>query len=452
MSLEYDMDGILLVNESGGDHSNIDLDTSPPKPDKKMLYGWIGEIGKAAAETTEANPYAVFMDMLVMLSAEMGRGIYLPIGNTYHHPNLFALHVGRSGRGRKGEALSLPMRIRSKAVELDPSLFGQIHTGGLSTREGLTLKIHDGYTKGKTETPPIDDKRLFIVESEFSNVLHQARREGNTLSGALRDIWDGQTIQPATKSDPIGATDPHISLLGCITPAELTDLMRSRELLNGFANRFLIFFSERTKIVSMPVPTDKDLMLSFADQVVGIVEFAKGDYPANKNSRAASLIPSAAKLYGDMYQELGKPVDGDIIDGILERRPANLLRMALCFAISDRSLLIETRHIEAAYAWIKYSTDSVRYIFQSAEQELISSQSQETAEKIFSYLREKKTASKTEISNELFKRHKSSSEIDDGLMLLLSESPPRIEMQEVKGAGRAAKIYSIAANYANLAN
>ena len=61
--------------------------------------------------------------------------------------------------------------------------------------------IHDGYKDGKEEVPAILDKRLLVVESEFVNVLHQSKRDGNTLSAALRDCWDGVSLKPATKTN-----------------------------------------------------------------------------------------------------------------------------------------------------------------------------------------------------------------------------------------------------------
>jgi hypothetical protein len=39
-----------------------------------------------------------------------------PIGNTRHHARLFCLHIGRSGRGRKGDAVSLVLRIDQAAA------------------------------------------------------------------------------------------------------------------------------------------------------------------------------------------------------------------------------------------------------------------------------------------------------------------------------------------------
>ena len=69
------------------------------------------------------------------------------------------------------------------------------------------------------------------------------------LSAALRDAWDGVSIKPATKSAKIGATDPHIAIVGAVTPSELRTSMAARELTNGFANRFQMIWAERTRML-----------------------------------------------------------------------------------------------------------------------------------------------------------------------------------------------------------
>ncbi len=81
-----------------------------PQPDPACLYGLIGDVARAGSEGTETNAYAIAANFMVYLSCAVGRGVYLPIGNTRHHARLFCLHIGRSGRGRKGDAVSLLLR------------------------------------------------------------------------------------------------------------------------------------------------------------------------------------------------------------------------------------------------------------------------------------------------------------------------------------------------------
>jgi putative DNA primase/helicase len=141
------------------------------------------------------------------------------------------------------------MRIDQALREMDKAFAPQVHRGGLSSREGLVALMHDGYGQGRQDVPAIEDKRLCVAESEFANVLYQGRRDGNTLSAALRDCWDDVDLKAATKSNRLYASDPHVCLSGAISPGDLTGLMSARELTNGFANRFLMIWAERTRML-----------------------------------------------------------------------------------------------------------------------------------------------------------------------------------------------------------
>lgn len=439
-----------MINANGSDQ-DTDLHRNAPRPTEAMLYGLAGDVGRAAAATTEANRYAVTMNFLTLLSAAVGRDVYLPVGDTRHHARLFSMHVGRTSRGRKGDAHSLPQRIRRKIEERcipgNEPICGQIHTGGLSTREGLALLIHDGFEQGKDEVPAIADKRLYVVESEFGNVLHQAKRDGNTLSAALRDAWDGTSIYPATKTNKVGTTDPHIAVSGSITPAELLGLMQSRELSNGFANRFLIFWAERERIEPFPQPTPQDVVDSIARRAEDVIQFAKGKYPATKDSRVMTLSEPAKSEYGRLYRkELTSVQDGDRVMAVLERRAPMVLRLAMLFALTDKVLEIEVKHLNAAMAWSRYHRDSVRFIFNDAAGEEAAKESNNAARKIVAYLREHDgSVSRLDLFRKCFAGHISASRLDAALDSLLLDSPPRIELVEGDLAenGKRPKFYKL---------
>ncbi len=441
-----------------------DLHRNAPKPDDAMLYGLIGDVGKAAAATTEANRYAVAAGFMTFLSAAVGRDVYVPVGNTKHHARLFTLQVGRTGRGRKGDAMSLVQRIReeierrlNKAGNLVAPFCGGHHFGGLSTREGLALLIHDGFMQGKDEIPAIADKRLWVVESEFANVLHQAKRDGNTLSAALRDVWDGVSIRPATKIARLWASDPHIALSAAITPSELIELMKSRELSNGFANRFLVFWSERERIEPFPKPTPSALVESLALRTIEVIRFALGGYPDTTNSRAMELSADARTEYARLYRgELSAVADGEKVTALLERRAPMLLRMAMLFALTDKSLVIEVHHIHAALAWTRFHRDSVKFIFNDAAGEDAARESTDAARKILEYLRQHGQTSRSDLSQKCFAGHLAAKRLDEALDSLLMDSPPAIEMVESELAGnrKRKKSYQLSAGakLAKLAN
>lgn len=107
---------IRPVSLDSANDDDPDLHRNAPRPDRACLYGLLERFAEAGSATTEANPYAVAFNALVYLSAGVGRGPFLAVGNTWHHGNLFGLHVGRSGRGRKGDAASLVHRVDRTAV------------------------------------------------------------------------------------------------------------------------------------------------------------------------------------------------------------------------------------------------------------------------------------------------------------------------------------------------
>ncbi len=442
------------ILQDAGDDDSPDNHRNAPRPDPACLYGLVGDVARAGGDTTEANPYAVAANFIAFMGCAVGRGPYMPVGNTWHHARMFMLHIGRSGRGRKGDAVSLISRIEHALRALSPAGTPQVHRGGLSSREGLVYLIHDGYTEGKTEVEPILDKRLLVIESEFANVLHQGKREGNTLSAALRDCWDGVSMKPATKTSRLWATDPHIAMVGAVTPGELLGLMASRELTNGFANRFLMFWAERTKMLAFPRATRQEDVDALAVRVLEVLEFCRAHLWEQKNHMRVELSLDARKRYEVLYHsELNDNSAGERITGLIERRAPMLLRLAMLFALCDLTATVEPHHVNAALAWVRYGVDSVKFIFGSAADEVEVAETNDTAQKIVAFLASQKRVTRKQITVDCFKGHTNKTRIDAALDELLSCNPARITVHEDRsGAGRPTKFYELAANKANKAN
>lgn len=421
-----------------------------PQPDLECLYGLIGEVAHAGSDGTETNAFAVAANFMAYLSCAIGRGVYLPIGNTRHHTRLFCLHIGRSGRGRKGDAVSLVLRIDAALRAIDDAFAPQIHRGGLSTREGLAALIHDGYRQGRQDIPAIEDKRLWVVESEFANVLHQGRRDGNTLSAALRDCWDGIDLKPATKSNRVYASDPHVCLSGAISPIELTGLMSAREMSNGFANRFLMIWAERSRMLPFPKETPQGVVEDLARRTLDVLTFVRADRHDECAHRPMELSPQAHWRYAQLYRgELHDGVDDGVIGALLERSAPMLLRLAMLMALTDLQTRIEAQHIDAAMAWIRHATASVRFVFVSAAEDARLSQVVDLSNRVLSFLHERGQATRSQISTECFRGKVPKSLIDDSLQCLLTSTPPKITVRQADrsdGApGAPLRLYRLAA-------
>lgn len=426
----------------------VDPHRNVPRPDPGCLYGLVGDIAYAGSQNTEANAYAVAASALAYLSAAVGRIAYMPIGDDFNHARLFFIHVGRSSRGRKGTSKKLIKMIDKTLRARDPALAPQIHSGGLSSREGLVMLIHDGCKDGKLEFPPIDDKRLLVMESEFVNVLQQSKRDGNTLSAALRDAWDGVSIKPAVKNNPVTTTDPHITIMGDVTPSELRDSMHKRELTNGFANRFIFFWAEGGKSVALPPPTPTHVIEGLTDRIEQVLRFVSADQHGVNDVICMVLDPDARILYEQYYfGELRDRSAGERVTGLLDRRAPMLLRLSMLFALTDQTKIIEAQHINAAMAWIRYWVDSVKFIFQSAVDEAGAAVISDVAKRIALYLDHHGQATRTELTKGCFGGHVKKTALDTALDELLTANPPVIEVDTVPRtngqAGSSTKIYKL---------
>jgi hypothetical protein len=424
------------------DESDIDPNLPPPEPDlDAMLYGLVGDIARAGTAGSEANPVAVALNFITYLSAMVGRDVYLPIGDTFHHCRIFGCHVGRTSEGRKGDAMGIIRRIHRELGKVHSAdLLGQIHGGGLSTPEGLIRLIHDGIGKGKNREEAISDKRLLIEEPEFGS------------TAALRIVWDGGTLAPAIKNGKVSATDPHVAIAAAITPRDLRDLLGEREIANGFVNRFFIIWAERRRLIALPKPLSAELLADLADRVAEVIGFAKGAYPdpeTGKNSRAMTLSADAEAFYADMYHNrLNEKEVCPVWNDLLQRRAPMLLRLAMLFAMTDLSLIIEKKHLDAALAWVRYWEHSVRFVFAEHEHLRQATLTDIRAEKLVRHLQDRagQAISRTDISDKLFAKKLKAVELDGLIHQLLSENPSRIQQIElprqdgIKG-GRSRKLY-----------
>jgi len=418
----------------------------PPIPDPACLYGLVGEVAMEGSDGAETNPYAIAGNFMTYFSCAVGRAPFLPVGNTCHHPRLFFLHVGRSGRGRKGDAIALVMRIDEAVRSFEVALAPQIHRGGLSSREGLAALIHDGYRQGQQQIPAVADKRLWVVESEFANVLQQSRRGGNTLSAGLRDCWDGVDLKPATKSNCVHATAPHVCLSGAISPIELLGLVQHRDLLNGFINRFLMIWGERPQIQPFPRRAPQARVDELARRLIEVLVFVRGEANAHSETRPMTFRVPASRRYTQIYRnELNQDTGNGVVDSLLERRAPILLRIAMLLALTDHQWVIDEKHIDAAMAWIKYASDSTMFVFSHSTVPSATAQIAWAAERIADFLSERGSASRRDLIVDCFSRHQPAAVIDAALAHLADVAPGRIRV-EVRprsrgGPGRPATVY-----------
>jgi hypothetical protein len=240
---------------------------------------------------------------------------------------------------------------------------------GASSGEGLIEAVRDasvtrtavreaGQTVRYEEVendPGVSDKRLLLVETEFSGVLKQDRRSGNTLHEKLREAWDCPQLLQTMNAKPRRSTKPHISALGHITLDLLKQTLRVSDVSSGFGNRFLWFCVRRSKRLSrggdMPPGTLEPLAQLLGDRVA--LARAVG---------AVGVSEDAWRAWDAVYDALsaGRPGLGG---QMLSRSEAHARRLAMIYALLDGQAEVGLPHMLAALALISYCERSVRYMF-----------------------------------------------------------------------------------------
>jgi hypothetical protein len=264
--------------------------------------------------------------------------------------------VGATAAGRKGAATATARRLLAEAV---PDFITANTGSGLSSGEGLIEAVKDDAPDDQ-DGPEVGDKRLWLVESEYGVTMTRARREGSSLSGVLRQAWNGEDLGVLNRLR-LHATKPHIALIGHISPRELRAKMQDSELAGGTYNRFLPLFVHRNLTLPESNGAPADLVTQLADQWRTVLARAA---PVGE----VHLTDDARQLWREVvYPALAGSEDGDgPLAEFTARAAPYAKRLAMVYALLDGTDRIDTGHLTAAWALVRYARASAAHILGAA--------------------------------------------------------------------------------------
>jgi len=316
-----------------------------PQLDEAALYGLTGEVVKALLPYTEADPVALAIDFLcgfgVMAATENGPWPYVTADGVVHTARLNALIVGDTARARKSTAF---YQIKKLFGSADPDFIASRVLSGFGSGEALIDDV--------AESP---DKRLWICEHEFSRVLVAAGREGSILSHIFRQAWDGDRLEVRTRKKRAIADTAHVAVLGHITLEEFRANVRDTDAASGFLNRFLIVCARRSQILPSGGQMDDGEFNSLTRQINLALSKARGIEEVTRSQKAD-------KLWDRLYREMGDDLPGGLLEKVVARSEAQVLRLSAAYALTDSSPLIKLQHLRAAWAMWSYCRDSAAYV------------------------------------------------------------------------------------------
>lgn len=338
----------------------VGLDGNPrtalPAPMRQAAFhGVVGRIVDRVAPYTEAPPEAILVTLLAAVGLAVGPDRFMQISADRHPAKVWPLLVGGTASG-KGTSFGLVDAVMRQAVPEWPQLL----TVNIASGEALVWAVRDAADRGKDHDPGVTDKRLFAAETEFGSLLNVKSRKGGTLSGIMRQAWDGDVLAHKAKAQPATATGAHVVILGHITPTELREGLTATDAANGFGNRFLFALIGRGQSLPRGQAVPDDVIDDSARELRRAIDRAR----ATGRGRI-ELSEDYYAVFEPRYDGLREPGD-DLAGCLLSRGAPYVHRLAVIYALLDGADTMTADHARAALAVWDYADESVRLLFDRA--------------------------------------------------------------------------------------
>jgi hypothetical protein len=179
------------------------LDSWPDPLPPEALHGLPGRYARALDPHTEADTTAVLVQLLVAFGCAAGRHGHFVAEADKHYPNLFAVLVGQTAKGRKGTSWGhVRERFRSAAMDWAENRI----MNGFSSGEGLIWQVRDASEinslESKDQERPDASRKiesLQALESKLKAVVdrNENRRERQERLRAVAQSALGLTRKAA---------------------------------------------------------------------------------------------------------------------------------------------------------------------------------------------------------------------------------------------------------------
>ena len=420
------------------------VDQRSPALDDIAFYGPIGEAALALTDDSEVSAISVQATGLALLGNRCCEYCHFRVGADLHYPVLFMMILGSSGRARK----SMSTNLAEYFVEQIFPDIKKYRVSGLNSSEGIIARVSDTKVdpafSNKPNPPMIDrpreEKSLYVIEKEAARLLSVMKREGNTLSQVVRDIWDCSDLEIVNKHSPVKATKPFLSMIMNVTERELKSAIRPIDLYNGFANRITPIFTARGEPFSEGGDFDKVKIKELSQKVKN--GFEKSKNLLGQNNRMV-FSDSGRRVWKSVYEKYYFKIYAGVLDTLTARSQPTILRIAMVFAFYDGSPEIGEDHILAAEAIWKYSEESWKLVYEDAVGD-------DVADKILNSLEGSEEPFATKDLHKVFGNNKEGKELNSKLKKLLDLG--LIQRGTKKTTGKAAIYYRSIRTLTNLTN
>lgn len=386
----------------------------PPVIGEAAYRGFAGRWIAATEPQAECNRDNLLLQLLTCLGVLFGRYWYNYLGAKLF-TNLFTVILGPTG-ARKGTALEAVKEFVAQTV---PEWHGV--DGDWKSGEALVYFTRD-QVKGVNRTggevvkdPGVDDKRILVEETELINLFKVGERSGNTLLATLCKAWESpDRMASKSKNMPATSTGPHIGTLGHMTGEGLLQI-DPENLTSGLINRALWGNAFQARIIDDP--QEPRWPSSLLEEFLDIYAYAHGPVQVaacdlDRPTVKPLLLDANARL---LWSKIRREADGETgtLALVLKRFLSQVRKVALIYALLDKSDVIAYPHLESGLAVAEHSRACARIFFAGFGPNKL-------ANKILAALRRNpKGLSKTDIHKHVTNYKASGDEIHEALIILL---------------------------------
>jgi hypothetical protein len=169
-----------------------------------------------------------------LLSATMGRRIFLDLGDIYVDPSIYILIVGETG-SKKTAALDIGLDILTRAV---PDI---VLAGDNETYQGIISYMDsDNSTRFYTHHATgqqVPYKPYCIMASELMDYL---QLNAVAMVTFLTGIYGRKVYRYHLKNEDRLLENPYVMMCACTTPRWLTDQVKAKQFAEGYGRRCII--------------------------------------------------------------------------------------------------------------------------------------------------------------------------------------------------------------------
>ena len=319
--------------------------------------GLLKDYREALQGATEACNDFHYFSMLPILGTLLNRSVHTwYAGDLY--PNFFVVLVGESESTKKTTSMRFALNVYNKVKELSNAEV----VAGISSAEGL-IRALGGFVSGGEDADEEETERdgtpSIIFLEEMASLLRKARQDSVTnLIPKLTELYDlPPEVRLPTRRRPLILRRPFVSMLCGTTPDWMESSLKEEEIMGGFSNRFI--YCVGTAGVPLAFPLKPDL----SRVTLGIAELAA--YWRGKGATEIRWSDEARPVWADFYDGWRKSREG--LSGVLAATTSRItsyaIKMAMLYAIMDKSEELLPEHLEAAVEFAKFCQWSASELF-----------------------------------------------------------------------------------------